>query len=116
MLKLIKTHFTELFSCNKEIRQGDGLSPVLFSLFMNALPKYFKENKCPGVMLGNQSLNCLVYADNLLVISPSPEGFQQSAKKLISTFPFFMLYILSHFAICYFILLSFLCCQSIYYT
>ena len=77
MLKLIKTHFTELFSCNKEIRQGDGLSPVLFSLFMNALPKYFKENKCPGVMLGNQSLNCLVYADNLLVISPSPEGFQQ---------------------------------------
>lgn len=54
------------------------LSPVLFSLFMNDLPQYFKQNNCPGVVLGNQSLNCLMYADDLLVISPSPEGLQQS--------------------------------------
>ena len=31
---------------------------------------------CPGVKLGNQSLNCLMYADDLLVIN-SPEGLQQ---------------------------------------
>ena len=60
------------------IRQGDGLSRVLFFLFMNDLPQYFKQTKCPGVVLGNQSLNCLVYADDLVVISPSPEGLQQS--------------------------------------
>jgi len=54
------------------------LSPVLFSLFMNDLPQYFKQNKCPGMVLGNRSLNCLMYADDLLVISPSPEGLQQS--------------------------------------
>ena len=29
-------------------------------------------------MLGNHSLNCLMYADDLLVISPSPEGLQRS--------------------------------------
>ena len=29
-------------------------------------------------MLGNHSLNCLMYADDLLVISPSPEGLQHS--------------------------------------
>jgi len=29
-------------------------------------------------MLGNRSINCLVHADDLLVISPSPEGLQQS--------------------------------------
>jgi len=44
---------------------------------MNDLPQYFEQNKCPGVVLGNQSLNCLMYAD-LLVNSPSPEGLQQS--------------------------------------
>ena len=69
---------TEMFSCNKGIRQGDGLSPVLFSLFMNDLPQYFRANHCPGVTLGNHSLNYLMYADDLLVISPSPEGLQQS--------------------------------------
>ena len=30
------------------------------------------------MVLGNQSLNCLMYADDLQVISPSPEGLQQS--------------------------------------
>ena len=76
-VKINQNTLTDLFSCNKGMRQGDGLSPVLFSLFMNDLPQYFKQNKCPGVVLGNQSLNCLMYADDLLVISPSPEGLQQ---------------------------------------
>jgi len=77
-VKINQIMLTELFSCDKGIRQGDGLSPVLFSLFMNDLPQYFKQNKSPGVMLGNRSINCLIYADDLLVISPFPEGLQQS--------------------------------------
>ena len=77
-VKIKQNTITEMFLCNKRIRQSDGLSPVLFSLLMNILPQYFRENHCPGVMLGNQSLNCLMYADDLLVISPSPEGLQHS--------------------------------------
>ena len=69
---------TESSLCNKGIRQGDGLSPVLFSLFMTDLPEYFRVHNCPGVKSGNQSLNCLMYADDLLVISNSPGGLQQS--------------------------------------
>ena len=45
---------------------------------MNDLPQYFKQNKCQVVVLGNQSLNCLMYADDLLIISLSPAGLQQS--------------------------------------
>ena len=77
-VKINQNALTELFSCNKGIRQGDDLSPVLLSLFMNDLPQYFKESKSPGVMLGNQTINCLMYADDLLIISPSPKGLQQS--------------------------------------
>ena len=72
VLKLTKTHLPNYFHVTK------GLSPVLFSLFMNDLPRYFKESKSPGVMLGNRTINCLMYADDLLIISPSPEGLQQS--------------------------------------
>ena len=77
-VKTDESSITEMFSCNKGIRQGDGLSPVLFSLFMNDLPQYFRDDHCPGVMLGSHSLNCLMYADDLLVLSPSPEGLQKS--------------------------------------
>ena len=77
-VKINQKALTELFSCNKGIRQGHDLSPVLFSLFMNDLPQYFKESKSPGVMLGNPTINCLMYEDDLLIISPSPEGLQQS--------------------------------------
>ena len=45
---------------------------------MNDLQQYFKESKYPGAMLGNRTINCLMYADDLLIISPSPEGLQQS--------------------------------------
>jgi len=45
---------------------------------MNDWREYFRAHNCPGVKLGNQSLNnCLMYADDLLVISNSPEGLQQ---------------------------------------
>ena len=73
-----ESEIIEMFSCNKGIRQGDGLSPVLFSLFMNDLPQYLRDNSCPSVTLGNHPLNCLMYPDDLLLISPSPEGLQQS--------------------------------------
>ena len=77
-IKINESEITEMFSCNKGIRQGDGLSPVLFSLFMNDLPQYLRDNNCPSVTLGNHPLNCLMYADDLLLISSSPEGLQQS--------------------------------------
>lgn len=77
-VKVNQNTMTESFLCNKGIRQGDGLSPALFSFFMNDLPEYFRAHNYPGVKLGHQSLNCLMYADDLLVISNSPEGLQQS--------------------------------------
>ena len=69
---------TVSFLCNKGIWQGDDLSPVSFSLFMNDLLEYLRAHNCPGVKLGNQSLNCLMYADDLLVIRNLPLGLQQS--------------------------------------
>ena len=50
----------------------------MLSLFMNDLPEYLRANKCAGVVLDNQSLTCLMYAGDLLALSQSPEGLQQS--------------------------------------
>ena len=47
-------------------------------IILNDLPQYFRDDHYPGVMLGSHSLNCLMYADDLLVLSPFPEGLQKS--------------------------------------
>ena len=51
-MKVNHNTMTVSFLCNKGIRQEDGLSPVLFSLFMNDLPEYLRAHNCPGVKLG----------------------------------------------------------------
>ena len=79
-IKINESEITEMFSCNKSIRQGDGLSPVLFSLFMNDLPQYLRDNNCPSVTLGNHPLHCLMYADDLLLISPPLMSFISTLK------------------------------------
>ena len=63
-----------MFSCNKGIRQGDGLSPVLFSMiYRNTLGTTMSRSHAwkPFYKLPHVS-------DDLLVLSPSPEGLQKS--------------------------------------
>ena len=57
------------------VRQGDSLSPTLFSLFLNDLVIHLKES-CPTVKVGDTSLNCLLYADDMVLIAESENELQ----------------------------------------
>ena len=55
--------------------QGDNLSPSLFNLFIKDIPNCF-DSLCMPVSLGNSKLNCLVYADDLVLLSKTASGLQ----------------------------------------
>jgi hypothetical protein len=69
------------FTSNVGVRQGDNLSPTLFNLYINDLPDIFDES-CDPVALHTRALSCLLYADDLVLLSESAEGMQIALNKL----------------------------------
>ena len=58
------------------VRQGDSLSPTLFSLYINDLVKTLKE-KGPLLNIGGLLINILLYADDMVLMADSENDLQQ---------------------------------------
>ena len=72
---------SEFFRSTLGVRQGDNLSPNLFNLYINDLPNYF-DKSCDPVFLNGGNFNCLMYADDVVLLSTSEHGLQNCVNKL----------------------------------
>jgi len=65
------------------VRQGDNLSPTLFKIYINDLQNYItRANDTHPVCLGSHTLNCLLYADDIVLLSTSKTGLQNCINAL----------------------------------
>ena len=62
------------------LKQGFCLLSLLFNLFINKLPSMF-ERSCDPVSIESESFSCLLWADDLLIMSRSATGLQNAIKK-----------------------------------
>ena len=72
---------THTFKTYRGVRQGCNLSPKLFNILINDIPKIF-DSSCEPVKLGSVKLNCLMYADDLVLLSSSEAGLQECLRRL----------------------------------
>ena len=75
---------SEFFDSNVGLLQGEVISPLLFSLFINDLEIYLHENPNATISLDQLSLYLLLFADDAVIFSESVEGLQTSLDSLES--------------------------------
>jgi len=68
---------------NKGVRQGCGLSPVLFNIYINKIIQEFKTVIKKGIQINNRKLvNTILYADDQILIATSEDDLQTMAHHL----------------------------------
>ena len=74
----INNCYTNSFPVEIGTRQGCNLSPNLFNIFINDFPNFLQSNNSGYVMLNTRRLRCLMYADDIVLLSDSSFGMQKS--------------------------------------
>ncbi len=69
---------SDYFGQTKGVRQGCSLSPTVFNIYINELASALDKSSCPGLTLKGREIKCLLYAEDLLLLSPHEEGLHES--------------------------------------
>ena len=64
------------------MRQGCSLSPTLFNIYINELARALEQSAAPGLTLLESEVKCLLFADDLVLLSPTKEGQQGQQQHL----------------------------------
>ena len=73
---------TNFFPYKKGVQQGNPLSPLLFNLFINDIFEAVKNENSMITLDGVTKFNTLMYADDLILMSSTKEGLQESLNSL----------------------------------
>ena len=73
----IVDHITPVFLANQGVKQGCILSPTLFNIFLADFQSLVESPNCDPVQLKeNSNIGCLIWADDILLLSKSKEGLE----------------------------------------
>ena len=79
----IGDNITQTFITNQGVEQGCILSPILINIFLSDIQTTLEKNNCEHLELSeNNPLGCLIWADDLLLLSKCKAGLQNMLSEL----------------------------------
>ena len=71
----VGNRITDKFTANQGVKQGCILSPLLFNIFLSDIQQKLEENRNnPAKISSDQTMGCLIWADDLLLLSQTEMG------------------------------------------
>ena len=64
-----------------ELRKGCSFSPISYLINMDRIVK--KSEFCGGVKIGDYTVQCLLFADDLVLLDPTQNGLQQALDRFL---------------------------------
>ena len=74
--------YSEFFECAIGLKQGEVISPLLFSLFLEDLELYLCNDPNCGLNLDDITFILMLFADDMVILGKSPSDLQNSLNRL----------------------------------
>ena len=68
-VKTGRAMLSDKFLATDGVKQGDNISLNIFNLYLNDIVDAFNTGVCDPVKLGSTNFNCLLYADDIILLS-----------------------------------------------
>ena len=75
---------SNFFVCKNGLFQGEVLSPILFSMYVNDCEMQLLSDNCPYIEVQMLNLFLIMYADDMVLLAETPEGLQKMIDSLSS--------------------------------
>ena len=77
----LRDGYLDPISSNLGLKQGCPLSPMLFNIYIDDVEDIF-DDQCDPVTITDTKISHFLYADDLVLVSLTPEGLQRSLDKI----------------------------------